>query len=1398
MAAAVAEEKNDEVENKEVAELPSLWSLYNKSKLTDCILVLPKDGGEEGAEEEGEEKGQFKVHKLILASYSRYCYNKIIPSEGDEEEDGVVVSSQEGGILGINVPILPDPHVNRDELVKCIDIINTFMYTHGDWERSILLNPNLKSSSRSSSDILEGRKSENCGMLLTLLGLSLMLDIPSLTTPLAQHIINTCLSANNAAIILLRCSYYIDNKDARALIQAAEDILRDKFEECTVEGLGKPLRVFQISQLPMDTLNRILGSDKLGLKASGGDERIVLRTCTNVLRQRMDRAHGKVKVEIVKPPREGGPAAVKIIFRVMEGIASRSECVRGCPVPRYETSCGIMDGELTGEVHVICPLLDNTPLGEVWAELEWIDASGEVTRDNIPKEALQKGSGGEEEEGEEEEGKEVELPSGGTVRVTMVKVTDDEEKEEQEGKQEEEEIDDGGEEGESDEDAEKRRKKKSKVWTREDFEMIYKCVRWSQLPLEALISAAESPLWHLAQDRILELMRRFTKGEDTNVEEGEEEERKRGHGGGPRDCQRKGYRPERSTEEEVHNITSISRGSVPLTAAAAASPTTPVSFSYSSDFDTFGCLYWLGTRGNTMPWRNPCSKLMEIQLTASSVGRGSVDEIVGRTSSVEFRTRNEPASWIQVDFGRGRALRLTGYCLRNRNSSAQCLMNWNIMGSNDGDDWILIDERKMCGSLREPKATSYFPVDKSPESRGSFRIFRLIQSGVNSVKVQLKMGYDFPLLTALESIRGTLTEIGEEEGVKETRVDKEQIPETIDDMSIDDILKSKPLVLGRRMLGIVHIRNKEHMKYCKKLANEWHLGGMGNPNAIVIEGDERLCIKYTDEMIHYIKKVTVRGEEQIPIPDGKALDDMRALPKCFEFVGIDEIDKIAKLCRDNGLEELFLTYLKGKVMTMTAWRELQEEEAETLEAIYKDDGGFMWLHKGDDKDDDEMLAYSITLNSYSKEPSSIISVTFIITLPLGYPTKSTLLPEVVIEEMNGSYDNKLVQDKDVSAYLLKHVKVQLESGYEFPLIAALESTRQYITEIAERRQQDTSKGTAANAGRVHNIAQVNNVEGEVLGRRMMVVHTIKNPMKIKYIRELAKDYHLGGMSNPNFIIIEGEESLCADYVNRVTRYVRMVTVRGEEQIPVPAGKTLNDMRALPIEFTQYKVDEVSEIAERRCRDAGLEELFMTSMKVYTTSSEEHNNNKEEEDRKSIGNNKKNKKNKCLQLQLDEADALEAVYGTSQDGGQQSEFMWLHKPESPSDGETTYAITVGGGILEEGQEEDEEPYATFIITLPPEYPEDNKAIPEVIAVEGSEAITPKLRKLDEEVIANIKAQMEARYDYPVLAALEATKASINKIAVDFAEERKRREDTANSRSDDDELAWAASVPIRVKT
>ncbi|KAF4671890.1 hypothetical protein FOL46_009800, partial [Perkinsus olseni] len=720
--------------------------------------------------------------------------------------------------------------------------------------------------------------------------------------------------------------------------------------DCILKGGGKqPLRVYELTQLPLDTLERILGSDKLGLAASSGDERLVLRTCTNVLRQRMSRSHAKLNVEIVKPL-EG---AVEAKVRVVEGIASGSECVRGDPVPRYEKVTELVEGEEGASVEVAYPVLREAPLGEVWAEVEWKGTSGGVTVDELSKEIFRK-----LQQGDEEEEEEVTLASGAVVRVSL-QPEEEEEVVKEEGR-EDGEVDKGDEEdGDEEEGAEEGRTKKAGPWAKEDFETLYNCVRWSQLPLEALISAAESPLWRPAQDRILEYMRRFTAGQEGG--EG------RAHKGRPRECQRDGYKRQDDGQQDGEGVDAAgSRGSVQTASAEA-----PVSFAYSSDFDSFGSLYWLGTRGHTIPWRNPASKLMEVQVAASSVGRGSVEDIVGRSASADFRTKNEPSSWIQVDFGRGRALRLSGYCLRNRNSSAQCLMSWNLMGSNDGEDWIFLDERKICGSLREPKATSYFPIEKSPESRGAFRMFRLIQSGVNSgnthnlflagvefygqatagecsqssknlsrqyeeaealwdafdpeggfmwlnrpdtpedgemaysvtvegrshsttpptatfiitilagypgdgralpeilavegsdgvakrlndlsreasktVKCQLREGYEFPLLAALEAVRQLLTEPSEgKDGDDEAAAAGAS---TIDDMSVEDILRSQPTVLGRRMLGIVHIRNKEHMKYCRKLANEWHLGGMGNPNAIVLEGDERLCIKYTDIMI---------------------------------------------------------------------------------------------------------------------------------------------------------------------------------------------------------------------------------------------------------------------------------------------------------------------------------------------------------------------------------------------------------------------------------------------------------------------------------------------------------------------------------------------------------------------
>ncbi|KAF4744669.1 hypothetical protein FOZ63_027326 [Perkinsus olseni] len=169
MKEEIAEPAEAEEEVQQEAEELSLFSLYKKGQLTDCILAMPRvEGQEEEGDEEEEEEGEVKLHKLILASYSRYCYKKIIPPEDEEEEEeeggDAIVVPQEGGVFRIEIPTLLDPHATRSDTIKCIGVITSFMYMHGDWETAILQNPELMAPSSSS---LVQQQQAQCGLLLS-------------------------------------------------------------------------------------------------------------------------------------------------------------------------------------------------------------------------------------------------------------------------------------------------------------------------------------------------------------------------------------------------------------------------------------------------------------------------------------------------------------------------------------------------------------------------------------------------------------------------------------------------------------------------------------------------------------------------------------------------------------------------------------------------------------------------------------------------------------------------------------------------------------------------------------------------------------------------------------------------------------------------------------------------------------------------------------------------------------------------------------------------------------------------------------------------------------------------------------------------------------------------------
>ena len=126
-------------------------------------------------------------------------------------------------------------------------------------------------------------------------------------------------------------------------------------------------------------------------------------------------------------------------------------------------------------------------------------------------------------------------------------------------------------------------------------------------------------------------------------------------------------------------------------------------------------------------------------------------------------------------------------------------------------------------------------------------------------------------------------------------------------------------------------------------------------------------------------------------------------------------------------------------------------------------------------------------------------------------------------------------------------------------------------------------------------------DGIVLGRRLIHSHHIIAQSKRKAIVDLAHQYNLGGYSKigwPGVIVIEGEERDCIAYVDQIRsmRWQHLV-VRGEEQLEVRDQEELEQARVLPNKMHELG-DDMSCIAER-CKDAGLEELFLTSMKIYS-------------------------------------------------------------------------------------------------------------------------------------------------------------------------------------------------------
>jgi len=123
-----------------------------------------------------------------------------------------------------------------------------------------------------------------------------------------------------------------------------------------------------------------------------------------------------------------------------------------------------------------------------------------------------------------------------------------------------------------------------------------------------------------------------------------------------------------------------------------------------------------------------------------------------------------------------------------------------------------------------------------------------------------------------------------------------------------------------------------------------------------------------------------------------------------------------------------------------------------------------------------------------------------------------------------------------------------------------------------------------------------------LGRRVFYLHHILATSKRQAIQQYALQLNLSGCSKigyPGVILIEGDERACSIYVDAISKMRwKQFCVRGEEIIDVE--NEMEKKRKLPLKsFIEFGPDEMGKIAEY-CRGYGLEELFKTCMKIYSS------------------------------------------------------------------------------------------------------------------------------------------------------------------------------------------------------
>ena len=301
--------------------------------------------------------------------------------------------------------------------------------------------------------------------------------------------------------------------------------------------------------------------------------------------------------------------------------------------------------------------------------------------------------------------------------------------------------------------------------------------------------------------------------------------------------------------------------------------------------------------------------------------------------------------------------------------------------------------------------------------------------------------------------------------------------------------------------------------------------------------------------------------------------------------------------------------------------ERQVCEVEALLAIFDGDDGVAIEVSGlaavqaalDDDDADVEERWKTAIASAGEEDDACLRVVLTFAdadalelssvrmrLPLGYPERCG--PEIDL-------GSKFLNERCESAL---ECLVSEERGQEclFQVVQLLrESVDEGLRDLREEEEGDGDGdegssligGSVGLAGSVEALGLSDRTEATVLGRRLCFSHHIIAPSKRSAVVNWALELKLGGCSKigwPGLIAVEGDERHCQLYVSMLQRLRwKKFVVRGEEQFEVEGGTDLDGMRRLPRGFCEFQQDEMHLFAQT-LKDAGLEDLFLTSMGMY--------------------------------------------------------------------------------------------------------------------------------------------------------------------------------------------------------